>query len=51
MTRLGNLARTVTDKEHACENCGQRIAVVIFDRKLVCAPCYRALEQRLVEHG
>lgn len=44
-------ARTVTDKEHSCEECQKRAAVVIFDKKLVCAPCYRMLEDRLVRHG
>lgn len=51
MKLLADMARTVTDKEHRCEECQRRPAVVIFDRKLVCPVCYRTLEDRLVRHG
>lgn len=45
-----DLARLLT-VEYRCERCQKRMSAGMFDRSMVCDPCQKAMELRLVRHG
>jgi len=44
------LAREL-ELEYGCERCHAHPATEMFDRKFVCSPCRREMEEELVKHG